>query len=196
MTEENQGKNYDRIATGFAKLRDSFYSEKKYLDLLLTYLQPNAHILDVGCGSGYPIAAYLIEQGFQVTGIDGSIELLNIANIKCPNLATLCGDIRTIKLDNQFDAVLEWWCLFHIPKQDHEKMISRFGQWTKPGGYLEFTTGSHEYSGTSSEMLNQELSYYSLEPQLYETYLKKNDFKILLRESDQEDHLVWVAKKQ
>ena len=92
MTEENQGKNYDRIATDFAKLRDSFYSEKKYLDLLLTYLQPNAHILDVGCGSGYPIAAYLIEQGFQVTGIDGSIELLNIANI----ITTSPADLKKI----------------------------------------------------------------------------------------------------
>ena len=152
MTDENQGKNYDRIAADFAKMRDSFYSEKKYLDLLIAYLQPHAHILDAGCGSGSPIAAYLIEHGFQVTGIDGSIELLNIANLKCPGLRTLCGDIRTVKLDSQFDAVLEWWCLFHIPKQDHEKMISRFGQWTKPGGFLEFTTGADEYSGTSNEM--------------------------------------------
>lgn len=195
MTEDNQGKNYDRIATDFAKMRDSFYSEQKYLDLFMSYLQPNAHILDIGCGSGYPIAAYLIEHGFQVTGIDGSQELLTIAKTKCPSMHTLCGDIRTVTVVNKFDALLEWWCLFHVPKQDHEQMIARFRTWIKPGGFLEFTTGDRDYDHKSSEMLNQELSYYSLEPKLYERYLKKNGFKLVLRESDQEHHLVWIAQK-
>jgi hypothetical protein len=45
-------------------------------------------------------------------------------------------------------------------------------------------------------MLNQELSFYSLEPTSYEEYLKENGFKILLRENDQEQHMVWIAQKQ
>lgn len=194
MTEDNQGKKYDLIATEFANMRDSFYLEQKYLDLLMSYLQPDAHILDIGCGSGYPIAAYLIEHGFQVTGVDGSKELLNIAKLKCLGLHTVYGDIRTVTLNNKYDALLEWWCLFHIPKQDHEKMISRFASWIKPGGFLEFTTGDQDYDHKSSDMLNQELAFYSLDPQLYEKYLKENGFKILLRENDQEHHLVWIAQ--
>lgn len=196
MKEENQGKRYDQIATEFANMRDSFYLEQKYLDLFMSYLQPNAHVLDIGCGSGHPIAAYLIEKGFQVTGIDGSQELLNIAKIKCPKLHTVYGDIRTVTLNNKYDGLLEWWCLFHIPKQDHEKMISRFASWIKPGGFLEFTTGDKDYEDTSSDMLNQELSFYSLDPQLYEKHLKENGFKILLREYDQEHHLVWIAQHE
>ena len=194
MTKDNQGKIYDLIATEFANMRDSFYLEQKYLDLLLSYLQPNAHILDIGCGSGYPIATYLIEQGFKVTGVDGSKELLTIANQKCPGMHTVLGDIRTVKLNNKFDALLEWWCLFHIPKEDHEKMITRFAKWIKPGGILEFTTGDEDYEHKSSDMLNQELAFYSLEPKLYEKHLKENGFKILLREHDQEHHLVWIAQ--
>jgi len=100
MTEDNQGKKYDLIATEFANMRDSFYLEQKYLDLLMSYLQPNANILDIGCGSGYPIAAYLIEHGFQVTGVDGSKELLNIAKLKCPGLHTVYGDIRSVTLNH------------------------------------------------------------------------------------------------
>ena len=196
MTEDNQGKIYDLIAADFAKMRDSFYLEQKYLDLFMGYLQPEAQILDVGCGSGYPIAAYLIEHGFHVTGIDGPKELLNIAKINCPSMHTICGDIRTITLAQKFDAIIEWWCLFHVPKQDHSKMISRFGSWIKPGGILEFTTGEIEYDHKSSDMLNQELSFYSLDPKLYEKYLKENGFKVILRENDQEQHLVWIAQKQ
>ena len=60
MEEENQGKKYDLIATDFANMRDSFYLEQKYLDLFISYLQPNAHILDIGCGSGHPIATSMV----------------------------------------------------------------------------------------------------------------------------------------
>lgn len=190
----NQGKSYDKIADGFAKMRDSFNTEKKYIDALIQYLPKKSHILDVGCGSGFPIAAYLIEQGFDVTGIDGSQELLNIAKSKCPKMRGLYGDVRTISLNETFDGIIEWWCLFHIPKPDHEKMIYRFSKWLKPGGILEFTSGDSEHESTDSNMLNQELNFYSLTPKTYEQYLKKYDFEILLKEIDQEDHLVWIAR--
>ncbi|WP_065235630.1 class I SAM-dependent methyltransferase [Legionella waltersii] len=196
MTEENQGTCYDRIAADFAKMRDSFYKEQKYLDLLISYLQPNAHILDVGCGSGNPIASYLIKKGFRVTGVDGSKELLTIAALNCPTMHTVCGDGRTVVLNEQYDALLEWWCLFHVPKQDHEKMIARFAKWLKKDGLLEFTSGDAEYEARNSDMLNQELYFASLSVGAYEKALKENGFELLLREYDQEHHLVWMARKK
>ncbi len=192
---DNEGRKYDIIASGFAEMRNSFATEKKYLDLFMEYLQPKSSILDVGCGSGYPIASYLVEHGFQVTGVDASKELLKIAKVKCPTMKLIYGDVRDVNIEDKFDGIIEWWCLFHLPKEAHEKMISRFASWLKKDGILEFTTGDSEYQDTSSAMLNQELSFFSLDPELYEKYLKENGFKILLRESDQEQHLVWVAKK-
>ncbi len=194
MTVENEGKKYDLIASAYAEIRNSFATEQQYLDLLMNYLKPNSHILDIGCGSGFPIASYLLQHEFQITGIDGSKELLKIAKIKYPPMKTVCGDIRTLELNEKFDAVVEWWCLFHIPQQDHEKMILRFANWLKPNGILEFTTGDQEYEGKNSNMLNQELSFYSLDPKQYEKYLHNAGFKILLCESDQDQHLVWIAK--
>ncbi|MBS0236149.1 MAG: class I SAM-dependent methyltransferase [Proteobacteria bacterium] len=193
---KNQGKSYDNIAEGFAKMRDSFNTEQKYLDALIHYIPERAHILDVGCGSGFPIADYLIKKHFHVTGIDGSQELLNIAKKKCPKMRGLCGDIRTIEFNETVDAIVEWWCLFHLPKADHELMIARFEKWLKPGGILEFTSGDSEYEETDSNMLNQELDFYSLSPIVYEQHLKKYGFEILLKESDQEHHLVWIVRKQ
>ncbi len=191
----DQDKKYDAIAQGFADLRDAFYKEQKFLDELIKLVPKQSRILDVGCGSGYPIAAYLIEQGFDVTGIDGSQKLLDIAKTKCPKMKTHCGDIRSIELNETFDAVVEWWCLFHIPKNDHEKMIARFARWLRKNGILEFTSGDKAYEMASSDMLNHELYYYSLDPTEYEQYLKKHGFKLLLKEYDQPEHLVWIAQK-
>ncbi len=192
----DQGKKYDLIASGFAEMRDSFYTEQKYIDLMIANIHPASSILDVGCGSGFPIASYLINKGFQVTGVDSSKELLKIAEQKCPAMKTIYGDVRSVEIEQKFDAIIEWWCLFHLPKQDHGKMISRFASWLKKGGVLEFTTGDSEYQDSSSAMLNQELDFYSLNPDKYEKFLKENGFKLILRESDQETHLVWIAVKE
>lgn len=192
---EDQGKRYDQIASDFAEMRDSFSTEQKYVDLLIDYLKSGSSILDLGCGSGFPIASYLMDHGFKLTGVDASIELLKIAQISFPRMECIYGDLRTVELDEQYDAIIEWWALFHIPKEDHAKIIARCASWLKPGGILEFTTGDHEYAASSSDMLNQELDFYSHAPEFYERQLKKNGFEILLSESDQETHLVWIARK-
>jgi hypothetical protein len=110
-------------------------------------------------------------------------------------MSRICADIRTVSLKDKYDGIIEWWCLFHLPKMDHGKMISRFAGWLKPGGILEFTSGDSEYEGKSSDMLNQELCFYSLSPKEYEKSLRENGFKTLLCESDQDQHLVWIVKK-
>lgn len=192
---DNEGKNYDLIAAEFAKMRDSFYKEQKYIDIFLQHLKPNADILDVGCGSGYPIAKYIIDKGFNLTGIDASKELLKIAKINCPSMICKYGDMRYIKIDDQYDGIIEWWALFHIPKEDQIMMLSRFSEWLKPEGILHFTTGDKEYFEKNKDMLNQELSFYSLDPVEYENFLIQNGFKIILKEPDQEYHLAWIAKR-
>jgi cyclopropane fatty-acyl-phospholipid synthase-like methyltransferase len=106
------------------------------------------------------------------------------------------NNTRYVDIKEKFDAIIEWWCLFHIPKQDHENMISRFASWLKKGGIFEFTTGDSEYEAKSSAMLDQELFFYSHDPSVYEKALKTNGFKLLLRENDQDQHLVWVAQYQ
>lgn len=190
----DQGKSYNLIAEEFANMRDSFYMEKKYIDSFLQLLPKSSSILDVGCGSGYPIASYIISQGYRLTGIDSSSKLLNIAEKNCPSMKCIHGDMRTLELTDTFDGIIEWWALFHIPGEAHENMIKRFASWLKSGGILQFTTGDNAYENNSKDMLNQELWFYSLAPEEYEKYLKQNGFKILLCEHDQPQHLVWMAE--
>jgi len=66
---------YDRIAERFAKARSGF-RERVYVDRFITLAAPGAHVLDLGCGTGVPIARYLIDHGFRVTGVDSSHAML------------------------------------------------------------------------------------------------------------------------
>jgi 2-polyprenyl-3-methyl-5-hydroxy-6-metoxy-1,4-benzoquinol methylase len=114
---ENEGQKYDLIAKGFSDMRDSFATEQKYLDLFLEYLKSMSTILDVGYGSGFPIASYLIDKGFQVTGVDASKELLKIAKVKTPQMKQIYGDVRNVNIIQKFDGILEWWCPFTFTKK-------------------------------------------------------------------------------
>lgn len=53
--------------------------QKPYVEEFIAHLPKKANVLDVGCGSGVPIAEYLAQHEFSVTGVDGSKELVKIA---------------------------------------------------------------------------------------------------------------------
>ena len=79
MSQETNKKDvcelYNRIADWFEEARDKpvlGFVEKPYLEMVASALPDNASILDLGCGTGFPIADYFLKLGHNVTGIDGS----------------------------------------------------------------------------------------------------------------------------
>lgn len=118
---QNQGKKYNLIADEFDKDRNKSLREKKYLDSMISFLSPNDHVLDIGCGMGEPIAKYFIEKGFHITGIDASSVLLEMAKNRFPHMDWLLGDMRTIEIKNKFQAVIGYDSFFHLPVADQIK---------------------------------------------------------------------------
>src|SRR5690242_5577187 len=60
---------YQRHAQAWATDRGDRLIETEWLDRFMALLEPNAEILDLGCGTGRPIARYLIEHGHRMTGV-------------------------------------------------------------------------------------------------------------------------------
>jgi SAM-dependent methyltransferase len=69
---------YDLIADERIRERHPF-REKQYVDQFLALTIPGAHLLDVGCGAATPIARYLLDRGYHVTGVDSSAAMLRLA---------------------------------------------------------------------------------------------------------------------
>lgn len=114
-----------KVFGNYARYYDLLYRDKNYAGeaqfvqkLLQIYAPSTKYILDLGCGTGTH-AVLLAEQGYRVHGVDLSSDMLRQANERLsqlPNeLATRLefshGDIRTIRLEKQFDAVIS---LFHV----------------------------------------------------------------------------------
>lgn len=99
--------------------QDKDYSgETEYLHRLVQTYRPGARsLLDLGCGTGRH-DLLLSQKGYSVVGVDISEEMLKIANSQpvpdgfLPSaVAFHLGDIRSVRLDRQFDVVVS---LFHV----------------------------------------------------------------------------------
>jgi SAM-dependent methyltransferase len=73
--------------------------------LVLQHLPAGAHILDLCCGTGQ-IANALAEQGYRITGIDSSEQMIALAHRNAPGATFVVDDARTFQLDDSFQAVL------------------------------------------------------------------------------------------
>jgi cyclopropane fatty-acyl-phospholipid synthase-like methyltransferase len=200
MTNRNKDKiyeSYNQMYHWFDEHRSRDLFEKPYLDLAITYLEADATILDIGCGMGEPIGKYFIDKGFELTGIDGSSKLIELAKNRFPKAKFIIQDMREINLNEKFDIVIAWHSFFHLTQDDQKSMFKVFKEHIKLGGVLMFTSGSSQgeiWSDNGGEMLYH--SSYS--PKEYEMLLQENGFKIIKYALDDENcggASVWMAQK-
>ena len=73
--------------------------------LVLSHLPSPARLLDLCCGTGQ-LAKVLADQGFRVTGVDGSAAMLEFARANAPGGEFVLADARSFTLPGTFHAVL------------------------------------------------------------------------------------------
>jgi SAM-dependent methyltransferase len=109
-----------------------------FLDNLLGQIEvrPNASVLDLGCGKGRH-SIYLQGKGFEVTGIDLSVESIEEARkMVDARLNFLVADMRTFSLNRKFDCVMNLFTSFGYFEtiEDNLKVIGNVRNHLEPGG--------------------------------------------------------------
>jgi len=158
-------------------------------------LPPNPSILDIGCGSGEPIARYFIEKGCDVTGIDSASALIDMCNERFPDQDWILTDMRGLSLDRRFDGILAWNSFFHLCPEDQRRMFPIFRRHAGPKAAVMFTSGpSHgEAIGTYR---GKPLYHGSLDGAEYLSLLDQNGFDVLSHVVEDPNcgrHTVWLA---
>jgi 2-polyprenyl-3-methyl-5-hydroxy-6-metoxy-1,4-benzoquinol methylase len=98
--------------------------EGRFLGKFMKIIPPKGKILDLGSGVGIPIDKYLVEQGFQLTGIDISIKHIQKAQKSVPGANFLHQDFTKINFQpNSFDAIISFYAIFHIPRTEHDSLF-------------------------------------------------------------------------
>jgi ubiquinone/menaquinone biosynthesis C-methylase UbiE len=187
---------YDKIASWFDLARTRALIEKPYLDYLARELKEGASVLDLGCGTGEPMLRYLAEWGYEVLGVDASVAMIDIARARFPDTRFEVGDMRELKLDRSFDAIIAWHSLFHLAPGDQRAMFETFARHLHPGGLLMFTSGS-EAGEVWSENGGEALYHASLAAAEYRSLLEQHGIGVLHHVVDDAacgGATVWIAR--
>lgn len=135
---EDASAGWDAVAERFIALRSDIGA-----DAVLRWsrrLPAGGTILDLGCGSGVPIATALAARGFTLFGVDPSPRLLSAFRRNLPGAATALEPAeRSSFFDRKFDGVLAIGVLFLLPEAIQAAVIARAGRALVPGGRLLFT---------------------------------------------------------
>jgi cyclopropane fatty-acyl-phospholipid synthase-like methyltransferase len=186
---------YDRHAGQYDLDRGRSLQEREWLDRFLAHVVPGGTILDIGCGTGEPIARYLIERGHDVTGVDSSPAMIDLCRARFRDMEWLVSDMRTISLGRRFDGILAWDSFFHLGTDDQRGMFSRFASHARPGAPLMFTSGPAEGEAVGSYR-NEPLYHASLGPAEYKELLSRNGFEVQAFVPEDPacgGHTVWLA---
>jgi SAM-dependent methyltransferase len=188
---------YARHARRFDAFRTGSRMELPYLERIASLSPPSGAVLDLGCGSGEPIARFFVEKDYRVTGVDAVLEMLAICRERFPQMTWLREDMRRLDLAERFDVVIAWDSFFHLPPGDQRTMFETFRKHTAPGGVLLFTSGEAEGEGLGGDLFGDELYHASLDTGEYARLLGAHGYDVVLhraRDPDCGGHTVWIAR--
>lgn len=191
---DNQA-SYNKIARQWAAVRKTMPVSNLVIDFAQR-VRPNGHILDIGCGSGLPLAKYLSDQGFHLTGIDISGEMIKIAKTNSlERAAFFVSDFLDFVSVEKFDGILAWDSLWHITKNLQKNIYHKISDLLLPGGLFLFTSGNIEDEHIDT-MMGERFYYSALsEPDLVNC-LHQNRLKIeysLKNFIEQNSHRMYAA---
>jgi SAM-dependent methyltransferase len=197
MKPEDILPTYEAHGAGFSKQRSRSLFERPWLDRFLRYTT-GREILDLGCGSGLPIARYLGERNRAVTGVDGAATLVEIFKENLPNQTVIHADMRGLDLGKTFDGILAWNSFFHLNHADQRAMFPIFAAHAGPGAPLMLTTGTSE--GEAIGAVDGAPVYHaSFAPETYRTLFDESGFDVVdmvMEDPNCGGHTIWLARKR
>jgi SAM-dependent methyltransferase len=188
---------YDRNARQWDEDRGRHLFERAWLDRFAALLPPDGAVLDVGCGSGEPIARHLVGAGHAVTGVDSSAAMIAMCRARFPSHHWIVADMRALALGRRFNGILAWDSFFHLRREDQRAMFPVFRAHAAERAALMFTSGPRDGEAIGS-YASEPLYHASLAPAEYRALLADNGFAVISHVPEDPTcggHTIWLAQR-
>lgn len=175
-------KTYDKIAKRYSQSNKRLMPYDTY-NKFLSLIPKKAKILEAGCGYGRDCGVFC-EKGYDVTGIDLSQGMLDVAKKNVANVEFIKMSVRDLRFeDYTFDGI---WCnavLLHLSKKDTQKAIEELARVLKNQGimYVSVRKGENkELVKEGPEDTPRYFTYFSEDE--IEKYFRECGFEIIDRD--------------
>ncbi len=165
--------------TDFSNIYDKVMQDTPY-DAFVSYyeeifekfnIKPNL-ILDMGCGTGN-ITTRLAEKGYDVIGLDSSVDMLSKAREKDKESLYLHMDMTDFELYGTVDAIVSALDCVNYITEDIDKLFALIYNYLNPGGVFVFDINSlykfHHVFGTEPIIYDDGEIFYVWESEIDET---------------------------
>lgn len=196
METANIGQQYDRIAAWWNDRHIASDYGIAQVKRALAFAAEGRRALDVGCGSGGRFIRLLEEADYDILGIDASAEMVELAKANHQDVSFVRDDIMHWDSDTQFDFILAWDCLFHLPLNMQKPVLEKLCKLLSEDGVLIHTFGDGIGAHTDS-WHEQTFAYSSIGISQNIEVLHRNGLSMLHLELDQfpEKHVYAISRK-
>jgi trans-aconitate methyltransferase len=142
------------------------------------------------------MAAYLIELGYPVVGVDSSPAMIDACRRHFPTQEWIVADMRKLALPRKFSGMLAWDSFFHLCHDDQRSMFPVFRAHAAPRAALMFTSGPAHGEAIGS-FAGEPLYHASLDAAEYRSLLDRNGFHVVshvVEDPDCGGHTIWLAQ--
>jgi 2-polyprenyl-3-methyl-5-hydroxy-6-metoxy-1,4-benzoquinol methylase len=127
----------------------------------LQFAKKSGCAIDIGCGSNSRILDLLQQQGFDVEGLDFSIEMLNIARIAKPHITFHHANIYDWEFHKKYAFISAWDSIWHVPLNQQEAVIQKLCAALAEDGVLIFSSGAVDEAGDSVSLFLGKKLYHA-----------------------------------
>lgn len=97
-------------------------------------------VLDLGCGTGFPISKVLMDEGMIVFGIDASPTLVKKFQENLPNSSVICESVEASSFfDRTVEGIVACGLMFLLSPQSQDLVIRKAANALQIGGKFLFT---------------------------------------------------------
>ena len=170
---DSLGRDYESAFAGFTAQREE-------AELLAGALPAHARVLDVGCGTGKPVAEVLSAAGHRVTGYDVSPNMVEIARAQLPDVRFDVADLRTLDQPaGSWDAVVACYSLLQLTRPEIDAALARFANWLAPGGIFLLATVPVDVEGFDFEFMGKPVTVSSYSAEGYRERLTRLGLEVV-----------------
>lgn len=154
--------------------------EKQFFQKIFRRMPENGKVLDLGCGYGLPFDRYIVDNGYNLIGVDIAEKHVKGARERFPEAKFIQGDFFDQDFDeNSFEAIVSFYAIFHIPREEHKELFEKMHGWLKENGVILVTMGPGEMDNHRGEIGGEEMVWSSYSQEKNVELIEESGFSVL-----------------